>query len=580
MHNKKMASDSGHDLRQRAEAEVSGTLSPLRQEHEAFSPERALQILHELQVHQVELEMQNEELLRAQVELDLARVRYFDLYDRAPVGYCTLSEKGLIQEANLTAANLLGVPRSAMVGQPMTRFILNEDQDVYYRIRKQLFETEASQVCELRLSRTQSPPFWAWLEATVTHDEDERKTPIYRVVMSDITQQKQEEGQRKKLQTQLVQAQKMESVGRLAGGVAHHFNNLLAIILGYTELAQEEVEPSLPIFSHLDGIRTAAGRAAELSVQLSAFASVQTAEPIFLDLNLIIDGILLMIRPIIGENITLSWTLAAGLWPVKMDLSQLNQILTVLCVNARDAISNVGEIRVEAKNSYFDAELCASNPGSKPGEYVAIVVSDTGCGMDKEALKNLFEPFYTSKNIGEGIGLGLATVYGIVKQYEGIVSVSSQPGSGSIFNVYLPRNLDKEEQGQRQKSEQTDHKKGRETILLVEDEAILLEMATFMLEKAGYKMLAATTPNQALELAQNNKETIHLLITDVVMPEMNGQNLAEKLCAKHPDLRVLFMSGYAADIIGHHGIIQEDVNFLQKPFSVKELHLKVREVLE
>ncbi|MDD2337876.1 MAG: ATP-binding protein [Geobacteraceae bacterium] len=442
MRRKDMVNDGGHDLRQRAEAKVLGTVSPWSGEYEECSSERALQILHELQVHQIELEMQNEELLRTQVELDLARARYFDLYDLAPVGYCTVSEKNLILEANLTAANLLGVPRSSMVGQPMSRYILIDDQDVYYRMRKQLLETEESQVCELRLSQTLSPPSWARLEATVTHDEDERRTPLCRVVMSDITQQKQEEEKCKELQAQLVQAQKMESVGRLAGGVSHYFNNLLAIILGYTELVQDEVDPRQPVFSKLAEIRIATDRAAELASQLTAFASLQMAIPIVLDLNLFIEGILLTIRQIVGENIIFSLTLAADLWPVKIDPSQLNQILTVFCGNARDAIANAGEINVETKNIFSDAEFCIRHPGSILGEYVAIIVSDNGCGMDKELLKNIFEPFYTSKKTGQGTGLDLAAVYGIVRQNNGFISATSQPGKGSIFSVFLPRNQD------------------------------------------------------------------------------------------------------------------------------------------
>ncbi len=577
----KNPSNSGNGLRQRAEAKALGTPSSLTEGDEQLSPEETRKMLHELQVHQLELEMQNEELRRTQIELDSARARYFDLYNLAPVGYCTVSEKGLILEANLTAATLLGVSRAMMVGQAMSRFILTEDQDSYYRLRKRLLETGTVQVSVLRLLRTNSPPFWARLEATVTCGEGASGTPLLRLMLSDITERKQWEEEQKVLQLQLAQARKMESIGRLAGGVAHDFNNMLGVILGHTELTQTGLDPSQPLHAHLEEIRKAAERSALLTSQLLAFARKQIIDARVIDLNTTVAGMLMMMRRLISENIDLSWAPGTNLWPIKIDPSQIDQILANLCINSRDAITGAGKIMVETKNSVFDATSCACHPGCLPGEYVVLIVSDNGCGMDEQALTKIFEPFFTTKETGKGTGLGLAMVYGIVKQNNGFIYASSRPGHGTTFSIYLPRHRDEDEQIQEEEQLfQADDARGNETILLVEDQVPLLEMITLMLEHDGYTVLAATTPDQAIELAKAHAGKIRLLMTDVIMPEMNGQDLARQLHSLYPGIKRLFMSGYTADIIGRHGVLDESVNFIQKPFSMRNLSVKVREVLE
>jgi PAS domain S-box-containing protein len=817
---------------------------------EAMSPDEAKRLLHELLVHQIELEIQNEDLRRAQAELGASQARYFDLYDLAPVGYVTVSEKGLILEANLTAATLLGVTKSALVREPISRFIIKEDQDLYYRHRKQLFEThsassgqaEEPQACELRMVKMDGTTFWAHLEATAVQAPSTSSgpasdgAPVCRVVLSDITErsraeetlresvlryelvlegatggiwdwdvpnkrvhfssrwkmlrgyadaeigdsetewssgihpddaprvmaatqaylagqtaiyeeeyrihckdgswkwildrgkamhdatgrvvrmagsevditklklveealresrevlravlnaipvrvfwkdrnlvflgcntsfardagfQKPEdllgkddyamgwrehaehyrnddraviesgesrilfeepqttpsgeklhlltsklplrdargdiigvlgtylditkrklaEEENTKLEAQLQQAQKMESVGRLAGGVAHDFNNMLGIILGHTELAIAQVDPAQPLFADLEQIRKAANRSADLTRQLLAFARKQTVAPRVLDLNETVESMLTMLARLIGEDIHLTWQPKANLWPLKVDPTQIDQILANLCVNARDSIPDVGKLTIETGNSTFGKDYCAAHAGFVPGEYVVLAVSDDGCGMDKETLTHIFEPFFTTKAIGKGTGLGLATVYGMVKQNNGFISVHSEPGQGTTFKIYLPRYVGEAAPvPQETSAEPAAH--GHETILLVEDEPALLAMTTIILETQGYSVLTASTPGEAICLAGERAGEIHLLMTDVVMPEMNGLDLAKNLLSLHPHLKCLFMSGHTADVIAHHGVLNEGLCFIQKPFSMKELGAAVREALE
>ncbi len=984
-------------LRQQAEETLREKAALLPEEQRTLSAEENRQYLHELQVYQRELEMQNEELRRTQVELDVSRTRYFDLSDLAPVGYVTLSEKGLLLESNLTAASFLGMTRGALVMQPISRFIVTEDINIYYAHRKQLVETGASQVCELRMMKEEGTVFWAQLNFTVAHHRD--GTPVHRVVLSDITERKQvdealreseqnfrtladsgqaliwtadtdkqctyfnrvwleftgrtlaqergegwvegvhpddrqrcvdiyvrafdrrekfsmeyrlrrydgeyrwllddgcprfdshgqfigyighcldisgrkqveeelsqeqllmktlldslpgiyflysypelrlvrwnknhetllgfgpdeisnrsitdwhppeaqqaiaeavaivmEKGQNRvesplltkdgrsipfiltgvkveiadqayllgvgieitdrkraeeeiqrnesrlrrlvnilqcpaetirdfldyaldqaihltcskigyiyhydedrqefvlnawskdvlaacavvnpqtcyhlektgiwgeavrerrpvivnnfqadhplkkgypeghvplvkfvtipifqgeriisvvglanketdydqtdilqvsllmeavwkvtenmrareentKLEAQLHQAQKMESVGQLAGGVAHDFNNMLGVILGHAEMAMDQIGPHSPLFEDLQKIQRAAEHSADITRQLLTFARKQNVVPKVIDLNETVEGMLKMLRRLLGEDINLVWIPRTGLWPVKADPSQINQILVNLCVNARDAIAGNGKIIVETENSTVDTGYCAAHPGFYAGEYVRIALSDNGCGMDKATQAHIFEPFFTTKGVGVGTGLGLATVYGAVKQNNGFIAVYSEPGQGTTFTIYLPRYRGKAEEGKGGDAVKP-AARGDEIILVVEDEPAILEMTKTMLQRLGYTVLAASTPEVAIRLAGEFVGQIQLLTTDVIMPEMNGHALAKRLQADQPGMKCLFMSGYTADIIANQGVLEEGVSFIQKPFSLKELAAKVRKALE
>ena len=386
------------------------------------------------------------------------------------------------------------------------------------------------------------------------------------------------EEEKERLQSQLMQAQKMESVGRLAGGVAHDFNNMLGVILGHLELATDQLDSSHPLQEHIQGIRRAAERSAELTHQLLAFARKQVVRPRVIDLNETVEGSLKMLRRLIGEDIDLVWMPRAGLSAVKVDPAQIDQVLANLCVNARDAIAGVGKITIATDVAVLDAEYCDRNPGFVVGDYVLLTVSDTGCGMDEETMGKLFEPFFTTKEVGKGTGLGLAMIYGIVKQNQGCISVQSEPGLGATFKIYLPRHVNLGEQLSLELPKVMPAR-GRETILLVEDEPEMLTVVTLLLQRQGYTVFPAATPAEALRIAKEYKGRLDLLITDVVMPEMNGRELAQTLLRRHAKLRRLFMSGYTAEVIAHHGILEEGVHFIQKPFSIGDIAAKVREAL-
>jgi len=395
----------------------------------------------------------------------------------------------------------------------------------------------------------------------------------------NISKRKQAEEENIKLESQLQQAQKMEAIGQLAGGVAHDFNNMLGVIIGHTEMAMKAIGPSQPLFADLKEILKAARRSADLTRQLLTFARKQTVAPQVLDLNQTIDGMLNMLRRLIGENINLIWVPGSGLWPIKMDPSQIDQILANLCVNARDAIAGVGKLTVETENTSFDQEYCEGHAGALPGEYVRISVSDTGIGMDKQTLTHIFEPFFTTKGVGEGTGIGLATVYGAVKQNNGYINAYSEPGLGTTFTIYIPRHIEKITETRTTKSAEP-VLRGNEIIILVEDESTLLALSKTMLERLGYTVLAADTPSKAIHLAGEYYGQIHLLATDVIMPEMNGLQLSTRLMENRPEMKCLFMSGYTANIIANQGVLKEGVSFIQKPFLLKELAAKVREALE
>jgi CheY-like chemotaxis protein len=328
--------------------------------------------------------------------------------------------------------------------------------------------------------------------------------------------------------------------------------------------------------------RSAATRSADIVRQLLAFARQQSVAPIVVDLNARIAGMFSLLTRLLGEDIQLTSHAEPALWPVRIDPSQLDQILTNLCVNARKAISGVGTIAIATANMVVDAAYCANHALAVPGDYVRLTVTDDGCGMNEETLANIFEPFFTTSVTGEGIGLGLATVFGVVTQNRGFVHVTSTPGHGATFEIFLPRDADAPEATASRAVEPTGDpasKPHKETILLVEDEPALLAIATRMLESNGYQVLRAGGPADALRLVDEHAEHIDLLLTDVIMPGMNGHALASALLLKRPGLRVLYMSGYPSDVIADHGVLVDGLQFLQKPFLISEFIAKVRDTL-
>ena len=401
----------------------------------------------------------------------------------------------------------------------------------------------------------------------------------YRGVDKDITERKRAEEEKVILEIQLQQAQKMEAVGRLAGGVAHDFNNMLNVILGHADLVLDRMGPSDPWRAHLEEIRKAADRSAALTRQLLAFARKQVISPRVLRLNETIEGLLGMLRRLIGEQIELAWVPGKQADAVKMDPMQIDQILVNLCVNARDAIKGVGKVIIETGMQTGEEMEWLKKTDSVSGRYVWMAVRDNGCGMGKATLEKLFEPFFTTKEMGRGTGLGLATVYGIVKQNGGLIQVDSLPDRGTTFKIFFPHHSGKTETGQEACAEES-APRGHETILLVEDEPAILKMTQSILELHGYQVLCASSPEGALQLAQKHTGPIHLLMTDVIMPEMNGQDLSRKISVFYPDIKFLFMSGYTADVIADQGVLASGLFFLEKPFRIKEVVSKVREVLD
>jgi len=409
---------------------------------------------------------------------------------------------------------------------------------------------------------------------SVYPDIDEHNTLIgFDGYFIDITE-------KKKLEERLAQSQKMESVGLLAGGVSHDFNNLLTPILGYTDLLLAKLPPDDEQAKSLKIIRQAAGRARDLTRQLLAFSRKQILELKTVNLGQIINSFENMLRRTIRENIGIEVRISPDLGLVRADTGQIEQVLLNLSINAQDAMQEGGTLSIEAKDINLDESYTSRHPEVIPGPYVMLSVSDTGIGMDEETRAHIFEPFFTTKELGRGTGLGLSTVYGIVKQHGGSISVYSEKGHGSIFKVYLPKVV---EQGAAIKQHQPLSQElacGIETILIVEDNEMVRKLTSDMLTNLGYQVLVAENPDRCIELVKEQKCPLHLLLTDVVMPRMNGVDLFDTLHLMLPDLKVLFMSGYASDVIGRHGVLDEKVNFIQKPFSLHALSQKVRHALD
>ncbi|MCL7488816.1 MAG: PAS domain S-box protein [Desulfobulbaceae bacterium] len=506
---------------------------------------------------------------RKQAEEALARSekKFRSLFENhAAVKLIIDPENGAIVDANNAAARFYGWSVEELCGMKISQINTLGPEE----IKKEIEKVRSLQNTHFEFSHRKADGAIVDVEVFSSKVEIDGKTYLHSII-HDITEKRQ-------LEKQLLQAQKMESVGRLAGGVAHDFNNMLGVILGNTEMALDKVDPSDPLHRDLMDILSAAGRSAEITRQLLAFARKQTISPRVIDLNVTVEGMLKILRRLIGEDIDLVWLPGSGIWPVMADPSQIDQILANLCVNARDAIAGVGKVTIETANVTFDEAHCADHAGFVPGDFVLLAVSDDGCGMEKGIIDHVFEPFFTTKEIGRGTGLGLAMVYGIVKQNKGFISVYSEPGKGTTLKIYLPRQTGEADLAEMSGEKELPAGSG-ETVLLVEDEVSLLVLTKRILTELGYAVLEAATPGQALALAREHAGRIDLLLTDVVMPEMNGRELAGRLQGTSPELKVLYMSGYTANVIAHHGVLETGVHFIPKPFTKRDLAVKVREVL-
>jgi two-component system cell cycle sensor histidine kinase/response regulator CckA len=507
---------------------------------------------------------------RAQEAVLASETKYRTLFEGVPVGVYRTTPDGKVLEANPALAQMLGYEN---VGGTLA---INTD-DVYVdpeahkKWQARMDEAGLVRDFETQARRRDGTLIWLRDSARVVRDAHSNVL-YYEGILEDVTERKQ-------LEEQLRQSQKMEAVGRLAGGVAHDFNNLLTIISGYSDLLLDTPPLQERSRAHVEEIKKAGNRAATLTRQLLAFSRSQVLAPQVLDLNAVVTNVDKMLRRLIGEDVDLVTILGEKLGSVRADPGQIEQVIMNLAVNARDAMPQGGKLTIETSNVALDAAYARTHMTVMPGEYIMLAVSDTGIGMDAQTQAHIFEPFFTTKEKGKGTGLGLATVYGIIKQSGGYIWVYSEPGLGATFKVYLPRvERPSGEVGQGTAAESP--AKGHETILLVEDEPALRAMVRNVLESKGYKVLEARHGEDALMVSELHRGPIDLLLTDVVMPGMSGRELAEHLVSADKNTKVLYMSGYTDDAIVHHGVLGSDMAFLQKPFSPDSVVRKVREVLD
>ena len=509
---------------------------------------------------------------RVELELRASEARFRGFVENVHDVVYSLSTEGIFTYISPNWRDFLGEDAEPPLGQLFEPYIHPDDLDICREFIDNTLTKGAKQTSpEYRVRHSDGSWRWHVSSGSPVYDDEGRVSGLVGIAR-DVTE-------RISLQDQLLQSQRVEAVGRLAGGVAHDFNNMLGVIIGNAELALAKASPDDSVHDRLKQIVDAAKRSAEVTRQLLAFARKQTISPQLLDLNASVEQMLQMLQRLLGEDIDIAWRPSGALWSVRIDPSQLDQILANLCVNARDAIDGVGKLTIETGNVRFDEDYCAQHIGFIPGDYVLLAVSDNGCGMDKDTCSRIFEPFFTTKKPGKGTGLGLATVYGIVKQNHGFINVYSEEGKGTTFRIYLPRQSGEAEPIVGQEGLAVSVGRG-EVVLLVEDDQAILELVSTILVDHNYKVLLANTPSQAINVARQYEDSIDLMITDVVMPEMNGRDLAGILQALQPQMKVLFMSGYTANVIAHHGVLDEGVDFIQKPFSVSDFAAVVQRTLK
>jgi len=515
---------------------------------------------------------------RAAQALQESESRFRAIFEQAAVGMADASLDARFIRLNQRFCEIMGYPREELLDLTFRDITHPDDLAQDENLVAQLLSGKLSHfTVEKRYLRKDGGVVWANLMLSL-HSSPSGDPLHFVAVVEDITGQKQAEEDRRNLEGQLLQAQKMESVGRLAGGVAHDFNNHLTVINGYCAMLLDDMDPDDPLRESVDEILLAGNRAATLTQQLLTFSRKQVAEPRVISLNDVVAEARKMLSRVIGEDIQIIAHFDPDLGSVVIDPSQMNQVLVNMAINARDAMPDGGRITIETSNIDLDEGYAAHHAGMKPGPYVLLTVTDTGVGMTQQVMQHIFEPFYTTKRMGVGTGLGLSTVYGIVAQAGGWIWVYSEPGRGSTFKVYLPR-VGGAPTPLRAPVAAAETLRGTETVLVVEDQPEVRRLTLAMLESQGYQLLEAGNGIEALALCQRYPGPIHLLITDVVMPGMTGRELARLLSALRPSLRTLYTSGYAANTIAHEGVLDPGVAYLPKPFSPSQLAAKVRDVL-
>jgi PAS domain S-box-containing protein len=550
------------DLRRRAEEVVQRRLHELRE----IPPDDLQDLIHELRVHQVELEMQNEELRRTQRELERARDEYSDLYDFAPVGYLTLSERGAILQANLTAGRILGVDRSRLVDRPLTDFIAREDQDTFYLHRRRVFETQEPQTAEFMMITQNGSELWVRMEATPTGHKADQTT--FRATISDITEQKA-------MEEKLRQQERLTAVGRLAGGIAHDFNNILASIILHAQMPLRSAQ-ALDTSDALRTILRESRRGADLVQQILDFSRNAMMDTEQVSLVTLIQETLALLRQTLPEHIRLVTEINSHACTVQADPTRMHQVLMNLALNARDAMPEGGELCIRVDRVTFSQDSEPPVLDMAAGAWARLTVSDTGTGMTEEAQDHLFEPFFTTKEVGKGTGLGLAQVHGIVKQHQGFIDVDTAAGEGTTVTIFLPlvEDMDEKPTGTTQSAQP--HSQDT-TILVVEDAHNLRTAIRAGLESFGHQVITAAEGHEALDVVSSH--AVDLVITDLVMPSMGGQALLDNLRERNPDLKVIAMTGHVTNRDVQR---LKDYGFndaLPKPFSMEALIATIGEVL-
>ena len=507
---------------------------------------------------------------RAEQELSKSEERYRDLVENARDIIYTHDLEGNYTSVNKASEQVTGYTREESLKMNMMQTVTPESLEKARQMLTIKIAGEEETIYDLEIITKDGRRIAVEVNTRLIFQDE---VPIgVQGIARDVTE-------RKHLEEQLRQSQKLEAVGQLAGGIAHDFNNLLTAIIGYSQLTLRQLQTEDPLRSNLEEIKRAGERAAALTRQLLAFSRKQVLQPKTLDLNAVVSEIEKMLQRLIGEDIELQTVLQSDLGSIKGDPGQIEQVLMNLAVNARDAMPQGGKLTIETHNVSVDEGYISQHIAVSPGPYVMLAVSDTGIGMDEQTQQRIFDPFFTTKELGKGTGLGLSTVYGIVKQSGGNIWVYSELGQGTTFKIYLPR-LDEQAQESRPGKERQEAIFGKETILLAEDEEMVRSLMRNVLKRQGYEVLEAANGGAALLLCECHEGPIHLMITDVVMPEMSGRELTDRLTRLRPEMKVLFMSGYTDDTIVRHGILESDIAFLQKPFTPHALALKVRELLD
>ncbi len=516
---------------------------------------------------------------RAEEALRESEEKYRSILENIQDGYIEVDLAGNFTFVNGVVCRRLGYSREELIGMNNRQYTDETTAKKAYQLYNRVYRTgEPVRNFEEEVIRKDGTR-WIY-ELSVSLIRNPEGKPIgFRGISRDITERKRAEKEMAALQEQLRESQKMEAIGRLAGGIAHDFNNLLTVIKGYSQLSLMELKEGDPLRGNIEEIQKGSQRAADLTRQLLAFSRRQVMEMKVLDLNTLLRDLDKMLRRIIGEDIELTTLLANDLGRVKIDPGQIEQVIMNLAVNAKDAMPSGGKLTIETTNAELDESYARNHADVKPGRYVMFSVSDTGLGMTPEVRERLFEPFFTTKQKGRGTGLGLSTVYGIVKQSGGNIWVYSEPGHGTTFKIYLSR-VDEPLEQLREKTTREELLRGSETVLVVEDEEKVRKLTVEILGRQGYSVLDASQGDDALAISEKHKGPIHLILVDVVMPGISGTELTKRLAFLRPETKILYMSGYTDNAIVHHGVLEKGVNYIQKPFTIDELTRKVREALD